>query len=65
MIPSRITQDLPNNQCIFIRGYRVFPFPGKRSKLKVTPVPEPELPESTNVRDDTKVSTPGDPLSYV
>jgi len=67
MIPSRITQNLPKNQCIFARGYRVFPFPSLRSKLKAAPGPEPdERLEPTGVPDSAKVRTTGDPLpSYV
>jgi hypothetical protein len=67
MIPSRITQNLPKNQCIFARGYRVFPFPSLRSKLKAAPGPEPdERLEPTGVPDGAKVRTTGDPLpSYV
>jgi hypothetical protein len=60
---SHITQNLPKNQCIFVRGYRVFPFPDLRLKLKAAPGHEPdERPEFAGVPDGAKVSTPSDPL---
>ena len=69
----RNTQNLSENQCILVRGFRVVPFLGFWSKLKAMaepsdmPEPEPDRKlEPISVIDGAKVSTPGDPSpSYV